>query len=1005
MTPRTDPSPRRAGRLARALRRQVRGEVRDDDQARAIFALDASNFRQVPILVVQPLDEIDVTATVRACAEHGVPITCRGGGTALAGQTVGAGVVVDFSRHMDAVLAVDPEARTARVQPGVILDVLRAQTEPHGLSFGPDPATHDRCTLGGMLGNNSCGVHSIMAGRTVDNVRRLKVVTSDGDCFWVGRAHGDARAPGLEDRIAALRDLRDRYATEIRRRYPRIPRRVSGYNLDELLPERGFHLARSLVGTEGTCVVIVEAELDLIPWPRHRALVVVGYPSVYEAADHVVQIREAGPIGLEGLDNTLVRQIGGDRGPYDDAVSALPEGGGWLFVEVGADTPEGARAAAERVRGAVLRSDPDADLRVLTDEVQQKQMWKVREAGLAVTATTNGKEAFPGWEDSAVPPERLSVYLRGLRALMEGYGYEAALYGHFGDGCVHCRITFDLHTAEGIAKFRAFQVEAAELVVSLGGSLSGEHGDGQQRAHLLPLMYGEALVDAFREFKQIWDPAGLLNPGKIVDPPPMEENLKVGPGRRFDDPPTVFAWERDSLRWAASRCVGVGTCRRVEGGVMCPSYKAVREEEHSTRGRAHLLQEMLLRDGPITGGWRDRAVEDALGLCLSCKACKTECPMNVDMAKMKAEFVHHRYRGRLRPRAAYAMGLIPVWARLARFAPEVVNGALAAPGLGSALKWAAGMSPRREAPVFAPRTFRSWWRTRPAPPADGDPVVLWVDTWTDHFRPEVGVAAVEVLEATGHRVRPVMEQVCCARPLYEHGMLRMARRWLERSCRAIERVDAPDDAPVVFLEPSCHSTFRDELLGFWPRDAGKRALRERIRTLAQQLSGRDLRDRLAGHEVVVHGHCHQRAGTGIEAEGQVLAQAGAEVRLLDDGCCGMAGTFGYEPHKVDVSLAIARGQGFLPAMTGAGPQVALMVDGFSCGAQLTDQTARRPLHLAQVLRLGRGAADAPVERAMPGPPGPSTRRVTATVLAVAALGALAAGVLRRMTAVTRRQAG
>ncbi|MEZ4236158.1 MAG: FAD-linked oxidase C-terminal domain-containing protein [Myxococcota bacterium] len=983
--------PRPRGSLASALRARLEGDVRDDAQARAVYALDASNFRQVPRLVVLPRSEADVVATVALCRAFGVPITCRGGGTALAGQTVGSGVVIDFSRHMDAVLHVDPERKLARVQPGVILDVLRARTREHGLWFGPDPATHSRCTLGGMIGNNSCGVHSILAGRTVDNVRRLKVVTSEGDVFWVGTAD-EATDPALVRRIAPLRALRDELGDAIRARYPRIPRRVSGYNLDELLPEQGFHLARSLVGSEGTCVVVVEAELELVPYPSKRALVVVGYPSVYEAADHVVAIREAGPIGLEGIDATLVRLLH-QEGGHEDAVASLPEGDGWLFVEVGGETDDEVRAGTERVCEAVRRSDPDVHLAVLTDEADQERLWKVREAGLAVTATTDGQEAFPGWEDSAVPPERLSEYLRALRDLFGKYGYEAALYGHFGDGCVHCRITFDLHTADGIARFEAFQREAAELVVSLGGSLSGEHGDGQQRAQLLPLMFGDDVVEGFHRFKEIWDPVGLLNPGKVVDPPPVTRHLKFGPGHEGRDPgATAFHWSRDSFRWAVGRCVGVGACRRVEGGIMCPSYKATRAEEHSTRGRAHLLDEMM-RGDPVSQGWRDPAVEGALDLCLSCKGCKTECPMGVDMAKMKAEFLHHRYQGRLRPRDAYTLGLIPVWARLARLAPEAVNAAMAAPGLGSALKWAAGMSPRRQAPRFAPRTFRSWWRSRPVR-AGGEPVVLWVDTWTEHFRPEVGIAAVEVLERTGHRVVPVDRPVCCGRPLYEHGMLGTAKRWMGQSCDAVLGMDVPADANVVFLEPSCHATFRDELPDLFPGDRDKLALRSRIRTLGEQLADRDLPMDLHGRDIVLHGHCHQRAGTGIEAEGHVLARLGADVHPLDDGCCGMAGTFGYAPHRVDLSIAIGRDQGFLPAMERAARHTALVVDGFSCGTQLTDQTARRPLHLAQALLLGPGRPGT-AEDQVPSAPGASWRRIALTAAAAVAGVGIVVGAWRR----------
>ena len=803
--------------LEQVLRRELRGEVRFSEGDRALWATDASNYRQIPIGVVLPRDAEDIVAAVEICRRFDAPVLPRGGGTSLAGQCCNVAVVVDTTKYMGHILDVDPDRRTARVQPGVVLDSLRRRAAEHGLTFGPDPATHSHCTLGGMIGNNSCGVHSLMAGCTADNVLELDVLTYDGLRLRAGATpDGElerlVRAGGRRAEIyGRLRLLRDRYAPLIRGRYPDLPRRVSGYNLDELLPEKEFHVARALVGSEGTCAFVLAATLRLVPDPAARKLVVLGYPSVYEAGSHIPEILRFGPVGLEGIDDSLTRFMR-KKGLHPGALALLPEGAGWLLVELGGDSAREVRAKAESMIDTLQRTRRPPAIRQYASKAEEAAVWEIRESGLGATAFVPGEpDAWPGWEDSAVAPARIGDYLRDLRGLLDKHGYRCALYGHFGQGCVHTRIDFDLTSAGGIARYRNFVEEAADLVMRYGGSFSGEHGDGQARAELLPKMYGPELVAAFREFKHIWDPQGRMNPGKVADPDRLDENLRLGAGFAPARPATHFRFPEDegSFGRAALRCVGVGKCRRDEGGTMCPSYMVTREELHTTRGRAHALFEML-QGGVLDQGWRDEHVKEALDLCLSCKGCKSDCPVNVDVATYKAEFLSHYYRGKLRPRAAYSMGLIMVWARLAALAPGFVNRLIRAPGLGRLLKAAGGIAPERELPPFAPRTFRSWFFAREAPLVRGPDVLLWPDTFNNHFRPETAIAATEILEDAGWRVRVPRRPLCCGRPLYDYGMLTLAKRFLRRILDDLRPLLAVG-VPVVGLEPSCISVFRDEL--------------------------------------------------------------------------------------------------------------------------------------------------------------------------------------------------
>ena len=995
--------------LEAKLRRSIAGDVRFDDGSRALYATDASNYRQPPIGVVLPRSTDDVVATVATCREYGAPLLSRGGGTSLAGQCCNAAVILDFSRYMNHFLEIDPERKRARVQPGAILDDLRAAAERQHLTFGPDPATHNRCTLGGMLGNDSCGAHSVMAGKTVDNTDTLDVLTYDGLRLTVGATPDDELAriiAGGGQRGAIyqrLRDLRDRYGDLVRQRFPKIPRRVSGYNLDQLLPEQGFSVARALVGTEGTCVTLLEATLNLVHSPPHRVLLTLGYPDVYSACDHVMDLLAHHPIALEGFDEHLLDDL--RRKSLDAAnVRLLPNGHGWLLVEFGADSADEARAMAQGAMDALKRGAAAPDMRLIDDPHQAQMIWKVRESGLGATTRIPGAaQTWPGWEDSAAPPERFADYLRDLRKIIDHYGYTSAFYGHFGQGCLHTRIDFDLITSEGIKRYRSFIEEAADLVISYGGCPSGEHGDGQSRAELLPKVFGSELVREFGEFKAIWDPDNHMNPGKMVQPYRMDENLRLGTDYRPARPQTHFRFPDDhgSLGAATLRCVGVGLCRRHEGGVMCPSYMVTREEMHSTRGRAHLLFEMLQGD-VIQDGWRDESVREALDLCLACKGCKGECPVNVDMATYKAEFLSHYYAGRLRPRSAYTMGLIYWWARAASLAPRLVNTVSHAPGLSRLVKMAAGVSQARTMPSFAPQTFTRWWRRRsrrggdasPAPSAAASArVLLWPDTFNNHFHPETTIAAVETLEAAGFMVEVPRGSHCCGRPLYDFGMLDLAKRLL-RDILDDLRDEIAAGTPIVVLEPSCASVFRDELANLFPDDENATRLKTQTYLLSEFLEryAPDFHLPKLPRRAILQGHCHQQAVLGMGSEERVLRETLEEVQSLNAGCCGMAGAFGFETNHYD--LSVARGeQGLLPAVRAAPKDTLIIADGFSCREQIAQSTDRRALSLAEVLRMaldeqdegsqGVAAGDYP-ERALANAH-PAPRRSTRMPMTLAAL--------------------
>ncbi|SRR5579875_616455 len=957
---------RQRAALARQLARALRGEVRFDAQVRAAYSTDSSNYRQAPLGVVFPVDHDDVVAAARLAAEAGAPLLARGAGTSLAGQACNEAVVIDTSRHMRRIRQLDPERGLARVEPGVVLDDLRRAAERYGLTFGPDPATHAWCTLGGMIGNNACGTHGLYAGKTSDNVERLQVVLAGGEELEVGafsrQQRAEARAGGgtLGRVLAGLEGLDARYGALVRQRYPAIPRRVSGYNLDELADERGFQVARALVGTESTCALFTEATVRLVTSPSRRLLVAIGFPDVLAAAEAVPGLLAHPLLALEGFDRTLVDQMVA-HGLGTAGLALLPEGGGWLLAELGGGELDEARERADQL----VKDLPEpATWRCYEGPADQRRLWAVRESGLGATAIRlDGGHNLEGWEDAAVAPERLAEYLRGITRLWSRYGYSGAWYGHFGQGCVHTRNNFDLWTSAGLRGYRSYVSAAAELVVALGGSLSGEHGDGQSRAELLGTMFGEELLEAFRRFKAIWDPDGLMNPGKVVDPYPLDSNIRyLGLSEPVGLRPSGYRFGADggSLLQAAQRCVGVGRCRREDAASMCPSFRATQDEVHSTRGRAKLLVEMFRGElTPTT--WRNEEVRAALELCLSCKACAAECPTHVDMATYKSEFLSHYYQRRLRPRAMYAMGLLPWAARVGAAAPALARAANAAgrsSWAGGLLPWVAGTTAKRPVPqVAAGEGLRHWARRAGGGLVDRAPgrssVVVWPDTFTDAFYPQAGRDLVLAFQRLGEQVAVPSRWACCGRTLYDSGMLGLAKRWLRRLLDVLGPWVSAGVA-VVVPEPSCLAAFRHELpalLGGPGGDPRAERLAALARSPSEHAMAAGLLDRLPSRPVpvgngvaVVHPHCHQRAVVGTGADQAVLARLGYEAQVLDAGCCGLAGSFGFRSEHEALSRKIGE-QLWVPkvraALAGAGADGAagagarLVVDGFSCRAQLS----------------------------------------------------------------------
>ncbi|MFF7486934.1 FAD-binding and (Fe-S)-binding domain-containing protein [Streptomyces luteogriseus] len=911
------------------------------------YAYDASNYRVPPRAVAFPRTADDVVAVVRACREAGVPVTARGGGTSMAGNAVGPGVVLDLSRYMNRILEIDVEARTARVEAGVVLDALRSATALHGLDFGPDPSSHSRCTLGGMIGNDACGNRSVRDGRTSGHVVALEIVTADGVravADHTGLHPVDPREGALVARLEAdLKRLVGENLALIRTELGRIPRQVSGYQLHHLLPENGFDLARALVGTEGSCAVVTAATVRLVATAQASALLTLGYDDVVAAAEDVPEILRFAPSAVEGMDEAIVATMRARRGP--DSVTGLPEGHAWLYVELEGDDPAEVRARADALLNTLEAQGRLTGGRVVESPAERRSLWRVREDGAGLAARlVDGGESWPGWEDAAVAPENLAAYLRGFRKLLAAHDLTGVLYGHFGAGCVHVRIDFDMATDAGRGVMWQFLTEAAALVVEHGGTLSGEHGDGRARGELLEVMYSHRMIAAFAAFKQVFDPEGLLNPGVIVDPAPLDADLAV---RELPLLETTFGFphDEDGFAGAVRRCVGVGRCRSDAGGVMCPSYRATGEENDSTRGRARMLQEMVRGEG-VTDGWRSTEVRDALDLCLSCKACSGDCPVGVDMATYKAEFLHQHYKGRLRPRSHYSLGWLPKTSALAGYAARPLNAILRGP-LGRLLARLGGVTTRRRIPAFASRralreTLQAAKTTEPAK------AVLFVDSFTRAFRPRVAGAASRVLADAGIPCTP-QDGLCCGLTWVSTGQLSVARRVMTRTVTAL---DDGDTRPVIVPEPSCAAALKRDVPELLGTEAAQRVA-DRVHTFTGALT--DLADQgwtpppLPGN-VVLQTHCHEYATFKGRRPADLLRRLG--VRTVDEaeGCCGLAGNFGFEAEHYDTSLAVA-GLALKPRLDRLDGRP-VVADGFSCATQIDhlagDQDVRA-LHLAELL--------------------------------------------------------
>jgi FAD/FMN-containing dehydrogenase/Fe-S oxidoreductase len=950
--------------------------LRDDLTTRVAYVSDASIYRRLPAAVFEPRSVDEIREALRIAKERGWSVACRGAGTSVAGNAIGEGLVIDTSRYLNQVLSIDPEARTARVRPGVVCDTLREAAGKFGLTYGPDPSTHSRCTIGGMVANNACGPHSVVWGTAAENVVSLKLMLGDGREIEIGSDHcGD---PDIE---AQLKQLRERHLVVLRTELGRFGRQVSGYGLHHLLPENGFNVARAMAGTEGTCGIITELTVRLVKPPKATALAVLGLADIFQAALVAPLLVKPGVFTVEGMGADL-RAALRTRPGQENAGSELPEGGGWLYVEVGGDTLDEAGDAAQALVAEVALDGKVVGSVIVTDPEQMRALWRIREAGAGiVTRLPDGGEAWPGWEDSAVPAEHLADYLRDLYAILDSHGLRGIPFGHFGEGCVHIRIDFALGSEEGVRGYRAFIEEAAELVARYGGSVSGEHGDGRARSALLPLMYSAQALEAFAQFKGIFDVENFFNPGVIVNPEPIDRDIRPGPGGRTFDVAPVHALSHDggSFAGAINRCVGVGSCRS-DAGSMCPSYQVTRDEVHSTRGRARALAEML-RGESLTEGWRSKETLEALDLCLSCKACASECPVNVDMATYKAEFLHHHYKGRLRPMAHYAMGWLPLTSRVMEAVPgsaRFANRVLGIRPVEELVKRLAGIEPRRRMIHFAPQTLRKWFKQREfatvAPGAvtgsdatkgsdattesgtsaaaevERPTVMLWPDTFNNFNSPWVGQAAVEVLEAMGYRVILPEGQVCCGLTWHSTGQLSRAKRVISKTLDSLGRALA-ENIPVIVLEPSCTVMLADEITELLPDDPRAAMLSRQVVTLADVVAGYQGPWPFGeiNTDAISQVHCHQEAKGSYDPDQTVLHKLGVETDVISSGCCGLAGNFGFEPGHWDVSQALGERELF-PKVRDKADGTLVLADGFSCRTHLSQGTGINGMHLAEVLK-------------------------------------------------------
>ncbi|HEY9293348.1 MAG TPA: FAD-binding and (Fe-S)-binding domain-containing protein [Microlunatus sp.] len=949
-----------AQELLAALRRRGLGEVVDGSSlTRALYSSDASLYRVVPQLVAWPRSADELAEIGWLAAEYEIPITSRGAGTSIAGNAIGTGLILNTSKYLNKIISLDRDARTATVQPGIVHAALQREATKIGLRFGPDPSSHTRCTVGGMIGNNACGSRALGYGKTSDNLVDLDIATLDGNRLTL-TADSRPDASPLFSRLDGL--VHDHLAT-IRTEFGRFGRQVSGYAMEHLLPEHGFDALKFLAGTEGTLAMITQATVRLVADAPSKIMIALGYPSMAEAADAVPAILPYGPTAAEGLDSRIVDVVRNRQG--EGSVPDLPRGEGWMLVELTGDDDHDVRSRAARL----LADSGCLDGFVVQDPAQAARLWKIREDGAGLASVSLSRPAHAGWEDTAVPPEHLGSYLRRFEELMTEHGVEGLPYGHFGDGCVHIRIDFPLWEDDGAAAYRSFVEEAAELVAGFGGSMSGEHGDGRHRSALLPKMYSPRALDLFGAVKQIFDPRNLLNPGVLVDPQPLQENLRIPEVRT-----RPLALLEPHFTGEVHRCTGVGKCvasvpagASNTGGVMCPSFQATGNEKDSTRGRSRVLEEMI-NGGLITSGWDAPEVHDALDLCLSCKGCRRDCPTGIDMAAYKAEVLDRSYAGKLRPRSHYALGWLPRWGRMITKVPalaKLANLTLGLPLIGRVLKIIAGIDPRRGLPSF--ETHLPQIRARVAiaddPSAvlaqseqagqggpnrvDHGPVIIWTDSLSTQFAGGPITSAVAVLEKAGYTPYLLPRNACCGLTWITTGQLDGARRQLQQSLDVLTPY-ARAGIPIVGLEPSCLAVWRSdapELLDD-PRVA---TVANKISTLAELLTSTEgwRPPDLAGVELVVQPHCHHTSVIGWQTDAALLQQTGATITTVG-GCCGLAGNFGMEQGHYEVSIKVAE-HDLLPAVRKAGPDAIVLADGFSCRTQLAELSDRTAISLADLL--------------------------------------------------------
>lgn len=900
--------------------------------ARALYSSDASIYRIVPKAVAKPRDTDELIAVLAAARAVELPVTGRGAGTSCAGNALGAGLVVDMGAHLDRVLSIDAEAGLAVVQPGLVQESLQRAAKPYGLRFGPDPSTATRCTIGGMVGNNACGPRALGYGTSATNLLDASVVTGTGEVLRLSAAGGSELGRSLLALAESRRDL-------IAREFGTFGRQVSGYSLEHLLTG---DITRFFAGSEGTLGIATELTVRLVRDPIHRVTVALGYATMADAADAMAVVLPFRPTAVEGLDRRIVEVVRVRKGP--SAVPPLPRGDGWVFVELAGDDLAEVTARAERLVAAAGALEG-----WLPEGPAAAALWKIRADGAGLAGVSLEKPAYAGWEDAAVPPLKLGAYLRDFDALLDSYGLHGLPYGHFGDGCVHCRIDYPLTEDDGPQRYKAFVTDAARLVASYGGSLSGEHGDGRARSELLGAMYSPEAISLFGEVKALFDPDGLMNPGVLVDPDPVEDRI-----REWERRDSAISASHPDFAADVHRCTGVGKCVAADsgGGVMCPTYQATHEESKSTRGRARVLQEMV--NGSLVNGWKADEVHEVLDLCLSCKGCRNDCPTGTDMAQYKSTVLDEAYRGRLRPRTHYSLGWLPRWTRLVGRIPglgRLANALLGVPGIVHVARWAAGVDQRRPLPRFASRPNRiaSQERVEETKVAAGTPCVIWVDSFTDGFESGGTDAMIDVLRSAGYDPRFLGEQACCGLTWITTGQLDGARHQLRHALDILHPIVAAG-VPVVGIEPSCTAVWRSDAAELLPDDPRVGEVAKGVRTLAELLAATPdwTPPDLTGSRIVAQPHCHQASVLGWDADAAVLARTGAEVVTLG-GCCGLAGNFGVEQGHYEMSLAVAENE-LLPALRDAGPDAIVLADGFSCRKQVSDLTELDAITLAELLR-------------------------------------------------------